>query len=229
MPNFIKLQNLIATDPKWNNNLILHHALHAVKYKIEAANLHIFILNEAFTLTDGDKNFLKRTMVENIIFNLSSLLDSLAHAINQIYQANIDFTRVQVDHQSDPKRCLRCYIDGINDGLSTYLNSQLPQRNKLPSHWYYDFSEYRNQIMHRTIYVLMLEPGYDYLPDDPTNISEPRFLKDQNGKQVFDSKTNKPILSNYTQFRELRSYSKELFDKIFAIIEETCKHLITKI
>ena len=87
MPNFIKFQDLITAVPKWKNNLILHHALHAVKYKIQAANFHIFILNEAFTLTYGDKNFLKRTMVENIIFNLSSLLDSLAHAINQIYQA----------------------------------------------------------------------------------------------------------------------------------------------
>src|SRR5687768_13583162 len=132
MPNFIKLQTSITAHPKWQNNLILHHALHAVKYKIEAANLYIFILNEVFALTERDKNFLKRAMIENIIFNLSSLLDSLAHAINQIYQVNIDFTRVQMDHQShpkkpNPKKCVRCYIDTINDGLSTYLNSELPE------------------------------------------------------------------------------------------------------
>lgn len=234
MPNFIQLQTSITAHPKWQNNLILHHALHSVKYKIEAANLYIFILNEVFTLTEGDKNFLKRAMIENIIFNLSSLLDSLAHSINQIYQVNIDFTRVQMDHQShpkksNPKKCVRCYIDTINDGLSTYLNSELPKRNKFPSHWYYDFSNYRNQIMHRTIHVLWLEPGYDYLPDDPTDLSQPMFLKDQNGKPIFDQRTGKPILSNYTQFRELRSYSKEIFDKILAIIEETCKLLISKI
>ena len=93
--------------------------------------MYIFILNEVFTLTEGDKNFLKRAMIENIIFSLSSLLDSLAHSINQIYQVNIDFTRVQMDHQShpkksNPKKCVRCYIDTINDGLSTYLNSELP-------------------------------------------------------------------------------------------------------
>jgi hypothetical protein len=146
MPNFIKLQDSITAHPKWKNNLILHHALHAVKYKIEAANLYIFILNEVFALTEGDKNFLKRAMIENIIFNLSSLLDSLAHAINQIYQASIDFTRVQMDHQGDPKKpnpkkCLRCYIDDINDDeLSEYLNSELPVRNKFPNHWYYDFN-----------------------------------------------------------------------------------------
>jgi hypothetical protein len=122
MPNFIKLQNSIRAHSQWENNLILHHALHAVKYKLEAANLYIFILNKVFALTDGDKNFLKRAMTENIIFNLSSLLDSLAHAINQIYQSSIDFTKVQMDHQGDPKKpkvkkCLRCYINNINDGL----------------------------------------------------------------------------------------------------------------
>lgn len=229
IPNFLKLQASITAHPQFKNNLILHHALHAVKYKIEAANLYILILNEVFTLTEGDKNFLKRTMIENIIFNLSSLLDSLAHAINQIYKASIDFTKVQMDHQGDPKKCVRCYIDNINDGLSTYLNSELPQRNKFTNHWYYDFIEYRNQIMHRTLYMLLLEPGLDYLPDDPTNLSQPTYVKDQNGKPIFDPKTGKPILSNYTKFRELRLYSKEIFDKIFAIIEETCKLLIPKI
>ena len=113
MPSFIRLQQSI-TIPPWDSDLILHFALHAVKYKIQAAKFHIFILNEAFTLTDGDKNFLKRTMVDNIIFNLSSLLDS-AHAINQIYQANIVFKGVNMDHRgrSDVpihKNCLRCYL-----------------------------------------------------------------------------------------------------------------------
>ena len=172
MRNFINFQDLITVHPQWQNNLILHHALHAVKYKIEAANLYIFILKEVFALTEGDKNFLKRAMIENIVFNLSSLLASLAHAKNQIYQANIDFTKVQMDHQFNSKNCLRCYIDNINDGLSIYLNSALPDRNKFLSHWYYHFSNYRNQIMHRTIYQLLLEPGLDYLPDDPTNLSQ---------------------------------------------------------
>lgn len=166
MPNFIKLQDSIKDHLHWKNNLILHHALMAVKYKIEAANLYIFILNEIFVLTEGDTYFWKRAMIENIIFNLSSLLDSLAHAINQIYQASIDFKKVQMDHQNHPKKpnpkiCRRCYIDTINDDeLATYLNSELPERNNFSTnHWYYDFSEYRNQIMHRTIYVLLVEPG----------------------------------------------------------------------
>jgi hypothetical protein len=88
-------------------------------------------------------------MIENIIFNLSSFLDSLAHTINQIYQAGIDFKRVDMDHKDNPnepihKDCLRCHIKQINAELLKYLNSQRSQRNKFTSHWYYDFSEYRN-------------------------------------------------------------------------------------
>jgi hypothetical protein len=233
MPNFIKLQNSIKDHPQWKNNLILYHALSAVKYKIDAANMYIQILNEVFELTNGDKTFLKRAMMENIIFNLYSLLDSLAHAINQIYQSGIDFKKVQIDHYNhkkpDPKKCVRCYINSINDGLSTYFNSELPQRNKFPNHWYDDFTDYRNQIIHRTIYVLWLEPGFDYLPDYPTDLSESRFIKDDKGKQVFDPKTGKAIRSNYTKFRELRSYSKEIFDKVLGIIEKICGLLNARI
>ena len=47
--------------------------------------------------------------------------------------------------------------------------------------------------MHRTIYVLWLEPGFDYLPDDPTNLSKSMYVKDQKGKPIYDHRTNKPI------------------------------------
>ncbi len=83
--------------------------------------------------------------------------------------------------------------------------------------------------MHRTINVLLLEPGLDYLPDDPKDLRQPTYLQDEQGKPIFDHRTCKLFLSHYTKFRELRSYSKEIFDKIFAIIEETCKLLIPKI
>jgi hypothetical protein len=51
-------------------------------------------------LTSFAKPFLKRTMMENIIFNPSSVLDVLAHEINEIYNFNVDFTGVQIDHRS---------------------------------------------------------------------------------------------------------------------------------
>ena len=48
MPNFLKLQTSITAHPRLKDILILHHALHAVKYKIEAANLYILILNKTY-------------------------------------------------------------------------------------------------------------------------------------------------------------------------------------
>jgi hypothetical protein len=81
------------------------------------------------------------------------------------------------------------------------LNFELPQRDKFTSHWYYDFGNYRNQIMHRTIHQLLLETGYEYLPYDPAKINKPMYFKDQNGKPRYDQRTGKPIISNYTQFR----------------------------
>ena len=229
MPNFITLQQTITTNSPWNNDLILHYALHAVKYKIEATKMYILILNEIFELTKGDKNFLKRAMMENIIFNLSSLLDALAHTINRIYRAGVDFNRVQMDHQTNDKKCLRCHIDNINDDLSQYLNLDLPKRDQSQSHWYYDFSNYRNQMTHRTIYPIMLEPGYDYLPDDPSDFSPPTILKYPDGKPIFDPSTRKALYSNYTQFREFRSYSQEMFDKILSIIEKVCELLTVRL
>lgn len=233
MPNWSNLQKKVQSSTKWNSNQILNLAINTVKYKIEAANMHYLILKYSYT-ANGDKNFLKRTMVENIIFNLSSLLDSLAHIINQIYDFKVDFNKVQIDHQKNPKNCVRCKIDDTKEELSKYINLELPKLDpkldpKITNNWYYDFSNYRNQIMHRTIYCLMLNPGQDYLPDDPTNFTEPKFLKYNNNKPIFDSKTGKPLLENYVKLRELREYSKEIFDKVLGIIEKICSYLIIKI
>jgi hypothetical protein len=104
MPNFLKLRASIKANPQWKNNQILYLSLSAVKYKVEAANMYILILYGLFGLTAGDKNFLKRAMMENIFFNLSSLLDSLSHAINEIYQSKIPFKNVQIDHRGDLKK-----------------------------------------------------------------------------------------------------------------------------
>lgn len=35
--------------------------------------------------------------------------------------------------------------------------------------------------MHRILYLLLLEPGQDYLPDDPAILDEPQYIK-INGK-----------------------------------------------
>jgi hypothetical protein len=223
MTNWKKVVDKIKTS-QLNQNLILIRALHTIKYKLEFALLHMSILDHAYTLSPiPPKTLLKRSMVENIIFNLTSTLDALAHEINQIYVFNVDFKKVQIDHQSNQKGCLRCMLDNIaNDRLSIYLNSELPRTNAIPiSHWYGTFQLYRNQIMHRIIYELMLEPGMDYLPDDPAVLTS-------TGKITFDAHGS-PIIPNYTHRRELRTYSKFCFNKVFQISEKIQSLLELKI
>ncbi|MGI0021302.1 MAG: hypothetical protein ACRD9Q_00435 [Nitrososphaeraceae archaeon] len=237
MKNWIQLQEIInSTD--LGKNRIMHLAHQGVKYKLEAANMHINMLTQAqsniIKETSEDEigpvqiDFLRRTMMDNIIFNLSSLLDSIAHEINQIYQFNIDFKRIQIDHQSNDKVCLRCRLDDIKDDLASYLNWELPKLNQDPAvdrnSWYTDFSAYRNQIMHRTIFFLHLMPGAAFLPDDPTILDSQGFLFDENGKPVFNGEV--PVMKNVEHQRELRSYSSWCFNKILEITENIYKYLI---
>jgi hypothetical protein len=118
VPNWERVGNKISRS--LNNNIILVRAHLTVKDKLEFAHLHLSILDYTYTLSPVPvKNLLKRSMVENIFFNLTSALDALSHEINQIYQLNVDFQKVQMDHlspQTNQKNCLRCVLDNhIND------------------------------------------------------------------------------------------------------------------
>jgi len=130
MPNWKDLGDKIAKSPNLVNDKALVLAHHTIKNKLESAYFHNLILKDTFnlTITTGAKPFLKRIMMENIFFHLSSALDAVAHEINGVYGFNIDFNRVQIDYQANPKVCLRFKRDNIkNDALATYLNSELPK------------------------------------------------------------------------------------------------------
>jgi hypothetical protein len=120
VPNWQRVGNKINSAP--NNNITLVRAHHTIKDKLEFALFHLSVLDQAYTLPPASiKTLLKRSMVENIIFNLTSALDALAHEINQIYQLNINFQKVQMDHlspQSKQSNCLRCVLDKVNDRLT---------------------------------------------------------------------------------------------------------------
>ena len=204
VPNWERVGNKISLS--LNNNIILVRAHLTVKDKLEFARSHLSILHYAYTLPPIPvKNLLKRSMVENIFFNLTSALDALSHEINQIYQLNVDFEKVQLDHRSsqpNQKNCLRCVLDNhINDRLTSHLNRELPRTIGAPNnHWYTTFLKYRNQLMHRILCLIMLEPGRDYLPDDPTILDDPKYIT-INGKVKFDA-NGSPLFSNYVHRRE---------------------------
>ena len=110
VPNWERVGNKISLS--FNNNIILVRAHLTVKDKLEFARSHLSILDYAYTLPPVPvKNLLKRSMVENIFFNLTSALDALSHEINKIYQLDVDYQKVQMDHLSPQTNQKK----GIND------------------------------------------------------------------------------------------------------------------
>ena len=171
-------------------------------------------------------------MVENILFNLTSALEALSHEINQVYRFYVDFQKVQIDHRSkksNEKNCLRCLLESeTNDYLTSYLNCELPRRESMPKeHWYNTFVEYRNQVMHRILYLIMLQPGRDFLPDDPSVLEDPKPVKVN--RRIEIDKDGYPLVGNHIHRKELRIYSRFCFTKVLGISEEIYRLLEAKV
>lgn len=220
LPRWKKFDDKIRRTLGFDTDRVLLRAHSTIKYKLELAFFHITVLNKAYKLRQtGAKSFLKSGMIENVIINLSSALDALAHEINQINMFNINFNKVAIDHcHSDKKRgqCVRCKLDAMDNNLSKYINLELPRRSSNQNeHWYFEFQGYRNQMIHRTISVLMLEPGGDFLPDDPAILD-----LTSNGDSDVTNNVNR-FYANYTQKRELREYSECCLTRIVRICEQT--------
>lgn len=240
MKNWKKLDYIINSNSDLKNNRPLFLAHQTVRTKLEAAYMHIVMLKQSYEIRDTAQtkigptqvNLLRRTMFDNIIFNLSSLLDSIAHEINQIYKFNINFKIVQMDHVWDDKLCIRCKLDKEKDELAAHLNWELPRKLKnsvtYNTSWYRDFSGYRNQIMHRTIYFLHMTPGRVYVPDDPTILDFQGMLFDENHRPIFKRHHGDPLMKNFENQREMRVYSIECFKKILEITEKVYGFLIDK-
>lgn len=218
MNNWQRIENKIAMS-KFSSNHIIRTAHMTTKHKLEAARLHLSILNSTADLPFIDSiNFLRRSMVESILSNLASSLDSLAHEINQIYSFGITIEKVQIDHfrsqQTKEKNCIRCKLDDLrNDGLAYYLNSELPRVPIPQNHWYYAFGRYRQQITHRPWLILLLVAEGTFLPDDPAN-SDPVV------KPYYDQDLHRIVYPNYQENREVRSYCDSCIVKAIEIVEK---------
>jgi hypothetical protein len=228
MPNWENLGKKIANSYIYANNDILNTAHRSTKCKLEAAHLHLLILNQVSGFSPSHAMlFLKRTMTESILFDLASGLDALAHVINQVYGFNIDFHRVQIDHhrpiQNDEGDCIRCKLDNLNnDNLFKYLNTELPRSPIPQENWYAAFTHYWNQVKHRTLFIINVSAEGLYLPDDPRDLN-PLV------KPFYDANRHEIVYPNYTKNRELRQYFQFCFDKILSIVEETYELMVNKI
>jgi type VI protein secretion system component Hcp len=76
-----------------SSNDLLSVAHKTVETRLAFANTHLVILRQV------NNNTLKRAMFENIIINLVSSLQSVAHVINEHYTVGINYTKVEIDHK----------------------------------------------------------------------------------------------------------------------------------
>jgi hypothetical protein len=228
MPDWQSLTNKIKVNPVFANNVVLNISNTTVELRLEFANMHLTFLRQAYKKDSSNAiNFIKRAMMENIIINLVSTLDALAFVINEIYDFRVGYKYVQIDHQT-PKHerkgnCVRCRLDASKDAFSNYVSTEFPKRPIRSDHWYNSISEYRNQILHRTLYLINFrENGGSYLPDDPA------ILNLKGRKIYYDKESNKVVIQNYTLNREVREFSQFLFDKVFSIVQVVYRYLLIK-
>jgi hypothetical protein len=80
-----------------SSNDLLSVAHKTVETRLAFANTHLVILRQV------NNNTLKRAMFENIIINLVSSLQSVAHVINERYTVGINY-KVEIDHKYYEKR-----------------------------------------------------------------------------------------------------------------------------
>ena len=229
IPNYIE-QMLIPNLPNWENlrilvqstaNEILHIAHKTVETKLHYANMELNVLNQLYNHPSSfEKSLIMRSVFENIIVNLVSSLESTAHVINEIYELNVDYKQVTVDHKffnnekrhSDAlKRCVRCKVNDVNPELGSFLDKVL-QRGSPVEQWYEAVMEYRHQIVHRPHFVALLIAGAKgyYVPDDPKIIGT---------KVRFDKEKAQPIYSNFTLMREMKQFAEKSATAILLIIE----------
>jgi hypothetical protein len=113
-----------------SSNDLLSVAHKTVETRLAFANTHLVILRQV------NNNTLKRAMFENIIINLVSSLQSVAHVINERYTVGINY-KVEIDHKyykrekkhlEASKICLRCKLKTVNTTLAELLDGDI-------NHW----------------------------------------------------------------------------------------------
>ncbi len=226
--------SLFGTLPHWskltpkveksaNQVMILGHM--TTKHKLVAAGVSSNFMHQLyqkegwFTATD---QFLIRVFAENIFFHLSSCLDALGHEVSQIFQVQLPFERVQIDHMNNQKNCLRCLLQRKDVAFASFLDSELPQKGSQPGHWYHAFTEYRNQVVHRTLYVVLAGPKAMVLPDNPTNLNPRVSLKDHTSPTYYFD-------PDYHEQREIRKYTLDCIYEVRDTVEKIYAKLDGKI
>jgi len=144
--------------------------------RIGGADYHYHILNQIYvpnvTPMRQFTTIWTEIETESVTFMLYSSLDSLMQEINLTYKFGIPEFKIDVNH--DPasctrqaRACVRCALDGVNDSLTTYLNSELS------STWFDALRKLRNRISHKQLLATntnLAPTAYIEMPTDPEAI-----------------------------------------------------------
>ena len=145
LPNWEQVQNLIEKS----KNSKLQVAYKTVYTRLSFANLHLSILRQA------ENNSIKHAMFEDVVINLVSSLQALAHFINELHEIGINEYKVSIDHlyinnedkhKKSSNRCLRCKLKDYNENIACVLDEVL-KTGSPTNNWYHALIEYRHQIV----------------------------------------------------------------------------------
>lgn len=188
---------------------ILSVAHTTVRTRLGFAKMHLTILKQA------KNNQLKRAMFEDVIINLVSSFETIAHVLNGFYDLGIQDRTATIDHKprhvQQPELCLRCKLRKVNPPLANLLDEVLKIGSPVED-WYKALIEFRHQALHRQHFIaLSTVKGY-FLPDNP-NIMGPK------GKVYRDMKTKRFVVPNYTKSREITKFTEALYKLVIEMIE----------
>lgn len=212
LKNWERFRQIIQYSP----SDILRVAHTTVKTRLGFAEMHLSILAQA------KKNQMKRAMSEDVIINLVSTLEAIAHILNSFYAFGIEYRHVTIDHKfpNNEKRhnlsykiCLRCQLKEVNPALAEFLDKYLKTGSPIED-WYKALIEYRHQILHRQHVIAHQIGGVDgyFLPDDPQ-------IMGVNGRPYLDKKRKIIVYPNFTKNREIKRYTQFLYKQVRIITE----------
>ena len=227
MPNLLYWNALQPFIKEYENEVLLTAHI-TVENRLHNANFYLDQLLKTYESHDNEfgfeYRFLQITFTENIITNLCSALDALAHEIKIIYNIDINDRFVSFSHshliKNKKNNCLRCKLVDVDKDLANILDQTLLFKNNPAENWYDALFEYRHQILHRPHFIFMVTIGnLLYLPDNPKSKS--------NEKPRFDMVKMKSIIPNYTQEREIRKFSKQSIRIVLLIVESIYEYIIS--
>jgi hypothetical protein len=236
LPNWTEFGKLITPTP----DDVLSVAHKTVETRLAFANIHLTILRQV------NNNTLKRAMFENIVINLISSLQSVAHEINEYYSLGINYRRVQIDHQrhNRQKECLDRVIMHFtaNHFLKDYkkekkqlIGSKTCLRCKLKT-VNVTLAERLDGILitsnpEKHWYAALIEYRHQivhrqhFIAKVIVNYPRYYFLADDpriiqpTERARWDNIKKRAIWPNYTQMRDIKKFSEDCYKKVVIIIE----------